>query len=245
MTDNPKVVCLLDVLGFESILEDLGLTELEKKYDDLVAYVQQQTGGVDIQSTPDGHVAVGWLQLGNAYASDSLLFWTDYNPMSLPSFTDLVSEAICRSIEIGLPLRGTVSVGEAILDRDSGKYLGEPLIEAARTERLQKWIGVSFGRSFSTPPRNEGFHLRTVLPYKSHYDARSINDEKKRDLCTGMVVDWPRKWRETRSSDPAPAVLALDTKPEYSPYYQRTIRFTEFSRDNHDWFTTGKHLEYG
>jgi hypothetical protein len=245
MTDSLKIVCLLDVLGFEGILEDIGLSELEQKYDDLISYVQQQTGGVDIQPTPDGHVAVGWLELGNAYASDSVLFWTDYSQMSLPSFTDLVSEAVCRSIEIGLPLRGTVSVGEAILDKTTGRFLGWPLIEAARTEKMQKWVGVSFGKSFAAAPRNEGFHLRTVLPFKSHYAEVSPDASKKRELCTGMVVDWPRRWRETRSIEPARAVLALDRNPKFSSYYQTTVRFTEFSRSNHDWFTTGKHLEYG
>ena len=99
--------------------------------------------------TPDGHVAVGWLVLGNTYFSDSILFWTNYSEMSLPGFTHLISETICYGIEHKLPLRGTISVGDAILDRDSGKYLGEPIIEAARTERLQKWIGVSFGSSFT------------------------------------------------------------------------------------------------
>ena len=66
MTDDLKIVCLLDVLGFEGILKDIGLGEMERRYDDLIAYVQQQTGGLDIQPTPDGHVAVGWLELGNA-----------------------------------------------------------------------------------------------------------------------------------------------------------------------------------
>ena len=111
--------------------------------------MREQTGGVDVVPTPDGHVAVGWLVLGNTYFSDSILFWTNYSEMSLPGFTHLISETICYGIEHKLPLRGTISVGDAILDRDSGKYLGEPIIEAARTERLQKWIGVSFGSSFT------------------------------------------------------------------------------------------------
>lgn len=245
MSEELKILCLLDVLGFESIVEDLSLAELEQRYDALIAYVSQQRGGLDIQPTLDGHVAVGWLVLGNAYASDSILFWTDYDRMSLPSFTSLISEAICHSIEHEFPLRGTISVGDAILDRASGKYLGKPLIEAARTERLQKWVGVSFGRSFASPPFNQGFHLDTVLPYKSHYDKRAQNDDKKRDLCTGMTVDWPRRWRETRDTDIVPFVSALDKNPNYSGYYQQTLRFAEFSRANHDWFKTGKHLEYG
>src|SRR5262245_2332736 len=111
-----ELVCLLDVLGFESILKRLGLVALQKKYATLVDYVKQQTGGIDVVPTPDGHVAVGWLVVGNAYFSDTLLFWTQYSKMALPSFTHLVGEAICFGLETELPLRGAIAVGEAVLN---------------------------------------------------------------------------------------------------------------------------------
>jgi len=53
----------------------------------MAEYVKQQTGGLDRIPTPSGHVAIGWLVIGNIYFSDTLLFWTNYNKMSLPSFT--------------------------------------------------------------------------------------------------------------------------------------------------------------
>lgn len=167
-TSDLQLVCLLDVLGFESQLKAHGLAEIRAKYTKLIEYVKEQRGGIDVVSTPDGHVAVGWLVIGNAYFSDSLLFWTRYSTMALPSFTNCVAEAICIGLEIELPLRGAIAVGEAILDEDSGVFLGDPLVEAARTERTQQWIGVSFGPSFAKPGFNDGFHLHTILPYKSH-----------------------------------------------------------------------------
>ena len=118
-TTDLQIVCLLDVLGFESLLGRLGLAGLQQKYTLLVDYVKEQTGGIDIVPTPDGHVAVGWLVLRNAYFSDSLVFWTHYSKIALPSFTHLVSEAICFGIETELPLRGAVAVGEAILDNST------------------------------------------------------------------------------------------------------------------------------
>src|ERR1700692_4358412 len=137
---DTQIVCLLDVLGFENILNRLGLAGLRGKYETLVAFVKEQTGGIDIAPTPDGHVAVGWLVLGNAYFSDSLLFWTPYSGMSLRAFTLLIAEAVCFGLEIGLPLRGAIAVGETVLDSTSGVFLGEPLVEVARTERIQQWI---------------------------------------------------------------------------------------------------------
>jgi hypothetical protein len=234
-----QVVCLLDVLGFENLLGRLGLGGLHQKYMALVEYVKQQTGGIDVVPAPDGHAAVGWLVLGNAYFSDSLLFWTKYSKIALPSFTHLVSEAICFSIETELPLRGAIAIGEAILDNATGVFLGPPLVEVARVERTQHWIGGSFGPSFSKPGFNDGFYLNTVLPYKSHY-----KDPTSR-YATGMAVDWPRRWRESRKSDPRPALRRLDCEPRFSPYYQRTVRFIDFSEENHDWFRLGVRLDYG
>lgn len=239
MAGDLKVLCLLDVLGFEALFKSVGLEEIAARYEKLIEYVKEQTGGLDVTATPDGHVAVGWLTIGNAYFSDTLLFWTRYNQVSLPTFTRLVSEAICYGLENGLALRGTLTVGEMILDKETGIYLGEPLIEAARTERLQRWIGVSLGASFSQPGFNRGFHLNTVLPYKSHYKEQSS------PLVTGMVVDWPRKWRESRGTDVRLLVSGMDVEPQFSEYYTNTLRFIDFSEQNHDWFKRQSHLSYG
>lgn len=240
-TESPEqqVVCLLDVLGFESILKRLGLRSLQGKYESLIGYVKEQTGGLDIVPTPDGHVAVGRLIIGNAYFSDSLLFWTRANRMALPSFTGLVSEAICVGLEFELPLRGAIAVGEAVLERDTGMFLGQPLVEVARTERIQQWIGASFGPSFQKPEFNGGFYLNTVLPYKSHYK------DSDHELATGIAVDWPRRWRETRKSDPRPLLSALNKDPEFSGYYRKSLEFIDFSEANHDWFKRQQRLDYG
>jgi hypothetical protein len=239
MASDLKVLCLLDVLGFEALFKSIGLEALAARYEKLICYVKEQTGGLNIIPTPDGHVAVGWLVISNTYFSDTLLFWTRYNQMSLPSFTYLIAEAICYGLENELPLRGTLTVGEMVLDKDTGTYLGKPLIEAARTERLQQWIGVSLGVSFSQPGFNKGFYLDTVLPYKSHYKDQAS------PLVTGMVVDWPRKWRVSRGTDIREVVSKMDIEPQFSKYYTNTLKFIDFSEQNHDWFKSQSHLDYG
>lgn len=233
-----KVLCLLDVLGFESIFKSKGLHNVALSYKKLTDFVNDQIGGIDVVSV-DGSIAVGWLVIGNAYFSDSILFWTNYNQISLPRFTNLISETICFGLENELPVRGTMVVGEMILDKITNTYLGLPLIEAARTERIQKWIGVSFGQSFKQPEFNNNFHLDTLLPYKSHYK------EKENPFVTGMAVDWARKWRETRKTDVRPLIQNLNKDEKYSDYYTNTLKFVDFSETNHDWFKTGKKLNYG
>jgi hypothetical protein len=63
--------------------------------------VREQTGGLDVTAALDGHVAVGWLTIGNAYFSDTLLFWTQHNQVSLPTFTRLIAQAVCYGLENG------------------------------------------------------------------------------------------------------------------------------------------------
>ncbi len=230
-----KFLCFLDVLGFESLFKSMGLKKIAECYDKLAAYVKKQEGGLDIIPLPDGHVAVGWLAIGNAYFSDSILFWTQ-DKVSLPSFTHLIAETICYGIELRLPFRGTISCGKAILDSEFDKYLGEPIFEAKHTEELQKWIGASFGSSFAN---HKGFYLNTVLPYKSHYK------DIKSKYATGIVVDWPRRWRESRKTDVRPLISAMDNKQDFSEYYKNTLKFIEFSEQNHDWFKKQAHLDYG
>jgi len=239
MDEDLKVICLLDILGFENQLKLLGLTKLHEYYDELTSYVKKQEGGIDIAQISDGHIAVGWSIVGNAYFSDTLLFWTNYNKISLPSFTNLISESLCFGIEHKLPLRGSISVGKAILDIETNTYIGQPIIEAARTEKLQKWIGVSFGPSFTEPGFNNGLYLNTVLPYKSHYKDSSS------PYATGMSVDWARKWRETRKENLKELICSMDIIPKYSDYYKRTTDFIKYSEENHDWFKTKTHINYG
>jgi len=234
-----KVLCLLDVLGFESLFKRIGLEAIKERYDKLTKYVKEQTGGIDVVSTPDGHVAVGWLVIGNTYFSDTLLFWTKYSKVSLPSFTQLIAETVCYGLEHELLLRGTITVGEAILDAGSGTYLGQPIIEAVRAEGAQEWIGVSFGPSFLAPDFSKDFHLHTVLPYKSHYKDTSS------PYATGITVDWPRRWRETRKTNLRALVSGLDTDSRFSEYYKKALAFIEFSESNHDWFKKQSHMSYG
>lgn len=57
-------------------------------------------------------------------------------------------------------------------------------------------------------------------------------------------MDWPRRGRESRKTDPRPVVRGLDRDPELSDYYAPVGRFIDFSEENHDWFKHHPHLGY-
>jgi len=237
--EGPQILAFLDVLGFGSMYQRLGHQGTLTLYKALLSFIDSQEGGLDAVPVPDGHVAVGWFLPEHAYFSDTVLFWTHYDPIRLFRMTELAAEAVCKALEIGLPLRGAISIGEGTFNSGRRIFMGAALNEAARTEKTQVWLGVSFGPSILTAEFGRDLYLHTVLPFKSH--AKSEAEQ----AVPGLVVDWPRRWRETRQTDPREAIRRLDVKREAAEYYATTLRFVTFSEENHDWFRRSSHLEFG
>lgn len=152
------------------------------------------------------------------YASDPKDGWK-YHFIPCDNLLDVCNEVLCHSIEVGLPLRGALALGEAVLHIDKGVFLGQPLIDAARMESAQKLIGASFTSSFMeqiVPPRY-------LVPFSCH--LKSVRD----GLFEGHVLDWPRHWRTTRSTDLRQVVQALNTQPAANAYYENTLLLIDAS----------------
>lgn len=181
-------------------------------------------------------------EIAGAYASDSIIVWANRRLLGIPArivtesegmtfqspyvysdpFLDVCSEIMCHAIEIGLPLRGGISTGAAVLERDSNIYLGEPIIDAARIEHKHNFIGVSFHKNYDALAKFEKYSLAYNKDFK---------DDPK-GLLSGNVLDWPRYWRSTRGSDIARAIERIDNADHYSQYYKNTLRFVQYSIDN-------------
>jgi hypothetical protein len=240
MNLQPQVLCFLDILGFKNQFRDKErLHIIENYYDQLMNHVIEPKGGALLLRFGDGTTGAGWLTIQTTFFSDTIFLWTDYNHATLPEFTKTVGEAICVGLEVGLPLRGTIVVGEMILDKSKNKYLGEPLGEATDTEKNQKWIGASFGQSFLHKPYNY-FFFDTILPFKSHY-----KDANNKMTATGITVDWPKVWRNSRTTDCRKIVTDLNNSSGFEGYYDNTIKYIEYSENNEDWYKDMSNFKYG
>jgi hypothetical protein len=103
-------------------------------------------------------------------------------------------------------------MGEAILHLDRGIFLGQPLIDTARIEHTQLCIGASFVGPFMSQIVPKRFQL----PFTAHF---------KQDIpesFSGIILDWPRYWRNTREANPIEMVRALDVDSRFSHYYKKT-----------------------
>ncbi len=186
------------------------------------------------------------VKIFGAYASDSILIWSNaawpearskssyerdelatdtalgwkYQTVPCDTFMGVCNEIICAGLAIGLPIRGSLAMGRAVLDSSEQIFIGSPMIEAARLEKGQRFIGASCCASFmlQTIPK------RFLLPFNLHLkDGYS-------DRFGGAVLDWPRHWRKTRKSSARDVVQSLKNDAgKASDYYDITLAMIDVS----------------
>lgn len=237
-------VALFDVLGFKSLLDDLKLDGMLKKYEQLIDIVDSKNTEQDGYENGNFHGAF-WIaskkdlkgyppavvinEIRGAYASDSIMVWGNNYLLGIPvrfgkefisppvfcdPFLDVCNEIMCRAIEIGLPLRGGISSGMSVMDKTRGIYLGKPIVDAAIIEGQHNFIGTSFHDDFSGLCRGDKYFIN----YKQHFKK-----EKK-----FVSLNWVRHWQETRNNDLGNAICLLDKDNNFSHYYKNTIEFSDF-----------------
>lgn len=145
------------------------------------------------------------------------------------SFLQTCMDFFCQAIIAGIPLRGCVSTGLAVMDPYKSIYVGSPIVEAARGEPARNSIGISFGKSFNNhhPVYNNYFipYFDDIKPEKSNY-------------LSPMVLDWARYWRdnpEFKEYDLHNCISKMNNDPKHSYYYDNAIRFYDFSEKHKGW----------
>ncbi len=194
--------------------------------------------------TSEGDVSI-FTEVYGAYASDSILLWSNrtwpearevntdeyqslandpaegwkYQPTPCDNFLDVCNDLMCRGLEVGLPLRGAIAIGDAILNPERNIFLGQPIVDAARLENGQKMISTSFCKS----AMHQSIPARFTLGFDHHIKSNH------RDLWGGALLDWPRHWRNTRKIDLVHTIQALNIEKEYSAYYENTLELIAHS----------------
>jgi hypothetical protein len=231
--EHRKFVAFFDVLGFESLYQTIGLVEIEKKYNQLIEVVNSlnKEAGLRFANVGDRRALIAMsIPIEYAYFSDTLLFWVDGSKLpNQDPLTDLIEEIMCKSIEIALPLRGSLNAEETLFDKEKNIYLGQSLISGARAESAQSWIGVTLSNSFLTS--GAPFYPDRILPYNKHIK------QGKENLVIDFVIDFPKHWRKTRTTDLKTEINKLNTDKSFSHYYTNTIDFCQFSEnmENKNW----------
>ena len=229
----PMIVALLDVLGFSNRIQHDGLAAVHKLYDDLIQKAVFSEGMVCIGVHPmgDGTVcpAVFTFQVGFAYFSDTILLWSPLQHLYPGPFLQRCANLMCEALQVGVPMRGAVALGEAVMHRRTSTYLGAPLVEAARLEAAQDWVGITLGPSALWPDFMAELNPNQIIEYdppmKPGYE----------DYLSCVCLDWPRVWREKHGHCPSSTLRGLISDPKYSKYYEHAIVFCGHSERSQDW----------
>lgn len=232
----PFLIGLFDVLGFKEWLKDAGLTQIQESYQNLIAKAVLKDSyrclGLAELELQKYYTAVFSLPVGHAYFSDTILLWVPLTQLFVSPFLARCADLICESLVMRIPLRGAVAIGQAVMHGASSTYLGDPVVEAHKLEHAQDWIGASLGSSTTWPEFQRAMNPpREIILYDP-----PLKPTTDRDLISGMVLDWPRRWREKHSGDLRSLIAELDRKPEFSRYYQNAIQFASYSASNSDWY---------
>jgi len=223
---------MFDVLGFSRWLDSVGLQAILDAYHVLIERVvarPNEKGGLSAVQTRDGSILAITGPPGYAYFSDTIILWHSLVPPFADDFVTRCSSLICEALAMDIPLRGAITLGDAVLDRDSDFFLGAPIVEAARVEKAQNWVGLTFGQSAVWSQFLAQIHGTAIIEYPP--PAK----EHLKEHVSPIVVDWPRRWRDAHGDCPSAKLRELNRDPKYASYWENTIAFAEFSRGKHDW----------
>lgn len=229
---NRYIFAMFDVLGFSAWVKTTGLQKVLDAYHELIeeAVVRAyDKGSLTAVQTREGMLLAISRAPNYAYFSDTILLWAPLTPPAVGDFVERASALICRALEMGIPLRGALTLGEAVLDKESGFFIGDPIIEAANLEKGQNWMGLTFGKSAVWGSFIAQIHPHSVIEY-----APPMKREMA-DYSSPIVMDWPRRWRDKHGACPSARLRELNTDPRFSHYWESTIAFAEYSLRKHDW----------
>lgn len=221
-------VALFDVLGFSALVQRIGAQAILGTYQDLIARTilnTNYTGLGRIEFAPGQHTIGGfYAPIDYAYFSDTIILWTPARLTHLSPFLARCGDLICEALKLGLPLRGSITAGEAVMHKATQTYLGMALVEASDIEKNQRWVGATLGVGFAVKDLKEGLNETLVVPlFCEHFKSTM-------ELSIPyLTLDWVRRWRNGTDD----LIHLLEEMKASAPdankaYYENTIAFVRY-----------------
>ena len=232
----PTLLFLFDVLGFSARVKEIGLAAIYSEYERLLAMVTEAGSQLVLDGEPDGQgsyvPAVFMIPWSMAYFSDTILLWTDYSrgPLIMGAAKSVACQFFCDCFRSGLPLRGAMAAGPALMDPERRIFLGEPLVDAARAEAAQHCAGIGVAASWEPYFGGALGRPELLLPYEDHIKAG------QEDALAKVVLDWPSAWRASDFAEyDLDKLIASYSRPGYERYWEATRRLIAYSESEPDW----------
>ena len=232
---QPVLLAVFDVLGFSARVERESLDTILDSYRRLIdcAVLEPDRRCLGAPLTEDGGrvFAIFNLPVRYAYFSDTILLWVPLEKVFAAAFVTRCADLMCEALNMGIPLRGAICLGDAIMHQGSHTYIGKPLVEAAQLEKGQDWLGLTLGWSATWPPLMAELDGSSIIEYPIPMKPQLA------EFASPIAIDWPRAWRDKRTDCPKErlAALNLDQNPLVRRKYDNATAFVDYSIEHHDW----------
>lgn len=222
-------VALFDVLGFSALVAEKGTKALLGTYQDLINMTVLNTrysgfGRIKTGKNNDG-LGGFYAPVSYTYFSDTIMLWTSARFTYVSPFLTKCADLVCESLKIGMPLRGSVCFGEAVMNKTANTFIGTAIVEASAIEKNQKWIGATLGSGFMLNDVKEALSETLIVPLFCEHFKPEMNL-----TFPYLTLDWVSRWRARRNPDLISTLEKLRKKaPEKNKaYYDNTIDFASY-----------------
>jgi hypothetical protein len=226
LNEQLYLVGLFDVLGFSALVAEKGTAAVLGTYQQLIDKAVQRSN----------YAAFGRIRLGDnkyalggfnapvryTYFSDTIMLWVPWALTHVSPFLAKCADLICEALQIGMPLRGSVCFGPAVMSKTANTFIGPALVEAADIEKNQTWIGATLGAGFMLNVAKEALSESLVVPlYCEHFKPGM------KLSVPYLTLDWVNRWKAAPRPDVTTVLDDLKRKspPAKSAYYDRTSDF--------------------
>lgn len=224
---------MFDVLGFSRWVENESLSSIVTAYRQLIERAvlkPNEKGSLTAFHTPEGQLFAVTGAPHYAYFSDTILLWCPLVPPLVADFVERCGDLMCEALAMNIPLRGAITLGDAVLDNKTNTYIGKPIVEATNLEKGQDWVGLTLGNTAMWSPFLAQLHGASIIEYSAPMK------EGCQQYAAPIVVDWPRRWRDKNTSSPISKLDELNKNPDFAKYWNNAKAFAEYSLLKHDWF---------
>lgn len=232
-TKMPVMMALFDVLGFSHRLRNDGMDSIFALYREMVTNVIAKEpmvclGARDVGDGTQCPVLFS-ADIRYTYFSDTIMLWMPLERLLAGPFVQRCADLVCEALSMRVPLRGAIALGEAVMHKASGMYLGDPIVDAHELEEAQDWVGVAFTASGTWSPFIAELNPIQIIEYEIPVKAG------KEALRAPLAPDWPRRWRDTREQSLCDVLNELNRSDKYAKYYDNALAFVRHSEKHHDW----------
>jgi hypothetical protein len=171
--DSETIVACLDILGFKDFVRRKGLKAASGLFD--------ETSRIVVESSPvyteirGGGTFERSRCIPSIMMSDSIYMWCDASEIDAHSLVAACAWTVAQAAGAGIPLRGAIVCGSAIIKPNALKFVGEPFSLAPTIESCQEWIGVGIHSSAARFLKRCNEVAAYPVPTKKTYSGEPIS----------------------------------------------------------------------